>query len=276
MLASAIAALYGPHPLEVWQLLALFAVGTFWAWIGTILSFIGHALSVSLKFIVSKLSIALRYTYLALQAVAKAILGALLVIKDVILQLVTQWIPAAYRALSSWIGEAVDYLRKVFGPVYDAIKRVLSVVDWAWNKIVKPILDVLSAAESLLRLLDRLGLEWAGKLADALARVRLELIEAFQKVRKDVNDIRGVLGLLLDPRGWIARSPYAWSFAMFATDIFNIVGLFGLKNARLPFPTAIASIRVKRALDEWPPGLPPVDEGQKRALDEWDSIRAQH
>lgn len=198
---------------------------------------------IALKILVNKLIVVAHYLWIGIRAVAVALLEAARAIWAAIQWMWLHIIQPAFIAIREWIADAARFLKDVFGPLLEIVRDVISWVDLIYNKVLRPILSAMEIVSLILRGLGLLGVDWA-KRADAwLYKLRVEIWRAFETVRRYLTDVRSILTLLLDPRGFIARAPFLWSVYAYGRSVWGVLVNFGVLGQRV----AVGGVPARRA-----------------------------
>lgn len=130
-----------------------------------------------------------------------------------------------------------DFLLKVFDPIIQIFDRIQAALTWVWTKIISPILAGIDEIRRALRLLAAIGVPFAARLEDVLARIQREIFERFRQIQNWVNTATFWLDILLDPGGWIKSTPFLYTVFRFGGNMVNVItklaDLTGLNTARV-------------------------------------------
>lgn len=100
-----------------------------------------------------------------------------------------------------------DRLKDWVLPIVKFLKRVRELLDFIFEKFVRPILMLIQHIRQFLLLLRLLHIKWAEDLDRVLRQVQAEIAKPFEIVRKQLNGVLDVLELVLHPGGWLSVGP---------------------------------------------------------------------
>lgn len=115
------------------------------------------------------------------------------------------------------------FLDRVFSPIFRVLDWVSDFLDKIWSRVIAPIFEVLDRLRLVFRLLDELGVGFAGLVERFLERIQTEIFNAFREVRTFVNNVTSWFDVLLDPRGWIRSTPFLMTIWRYGGNVFNLL-----------------------------------------------------
>lgn len=124
------------------------------------------------------------------------------------------------------------FLDRVFGPVFRVLDWVSDFLDKIWSTVIAPILEVIDRLRLIFRLLDELGVGFAGAVERFLSQLQTTIFNAFREVRTFVNTVTSWFDLLLDPRGWIRSTPFLMTIWKYGGNVFNLLLALGAADSR--------------------------------------------
>lgn len=148
------------------------------------------------------------------------------------------------EAIQGAFGKLQTWLKRVFSPIAQVLKKINELLDKVYEKIVRPILRIFDVARATLRLLDKLGVEWAGRLEAMLFRIERRIFESFLQVRATLNTITNFVNNMLDLEGFLKRRLLLTSIGKYINEIWALLvnsgirrdPFFGLKRAKGKYP----------------------------------------
>lgn|GEM_PF-6521286 len=134
----------------------------------------------------------------------------------------------AVQALQRWFERFRGFLNRVFEPITNVFKWINEFLDKVWTKVIAPILDVIEKLRLVFRLLEELGVSWAGAVERFLQSLETRIYEAFREVRTFVTNIQSWVDFLLDPRGWIKATPWLYTLYKWSGNVYNLLLKLGI------------------------------------------------
>ena len=114
------------------------------------------------------------------------------------------WLHTFYQQARAW-------LERVFKPVFTFLLRVRDELRRIYTRFVQPILDIIDVARVGLRVLTRLGVEWARTLDTVLTRVESAITDNFLKLLGRLNHLIDVVDSVVTPGRLFQRLPFVRS-----------------------------------------------------------------
>lgn len=97
------------------------------------------------------------------------------------------------------------WLDRVLAPVFKVLNRIRDTLLKIYAQYVRPILEGIEIARAVLRILSRLGLDWAAALDRKLELVQSTITRNFLRVLREVNKAIDVLNRVVTFDGLIQR-----------------------------------------------------------------------
>lgn len=105
----------------------------------------------------------------------------------------------------TWIDRARIWLDAFFRPAFEFLRFVRDEILGFYDKWVRPIMDTIGIARKVLDVLYSLGLDWAKKLDQELARIEDKINEPFLFALRQINLVIGVLDRIVTADGLFQR-----------------------------------------------------------------------
>lgn len=222
---------------EAWQILTLFGLG----FLGGLIAAIGTALGwLADKAATIAAAVAAAFVKVALLVKAAAVWlwthlkTWSIAIGRGIRQLWSQHIQPFMVKVFGAIKEGLEHARRFFKPVFDALDKIRKILSDVWTKVLQPIIKVLEVARTVLRVLAKLGLDWAKDLEAFLAKIEQTIIQRFSQIVNVVNTVSSWLEALFEPWGILKQGPLLWSIWSWREGFFYV-----FFKSQTPFPDTI-------------------------------------
>jgi len=115
------------------------------------------------------------------------------------------------------------WLQKVFGPTIRYLQKIRRWIDWAFNKYVKPVLDLIQHIRQVLTVFRLLGFKWAKKLDALLAKIQQDILKVYTTIRAELNKVISYLQIIADPSAILRRNPLFAGLIRSAAELRNIL-----------------------------------------------------
>lgn len=238
------------------------------AWLGPVLSAIGSFFAHAAAVVAHVVAVAARYTWIAVKAMATATLHGLVALGRGIAWVANWIVHTAIPALVRFVENLPLYLKRAFLAVHGWLLKVSTWLNVLYTRVLRPLISAFGLLHTVLQLLARLGVTWAGKLDAELYKIQLYIWSKYSELRGALNNVLSVADLFLDPRGILKRVPFLWTVASLWTDLAAVFAAIHGKDAGDGPPEVPAPARTAAVLKEWRGDEPPTDERQEAAIAE--------
>lgn len=109
------------------------------------------------------------------------------------------------NALAAVIRGGSGDLGKLFGPITHGLNKLLDTVRHLYTTWLKPILHAIDITRQILRVLNALGLEFAGTLDRQLGRLEGKLTAPILLVQSKINELRNQVNRIVTINGTLQR-----------------------------------------------------------------------
>ena len=110
--------------------------------------------------------------------------------------------------LYRWIRDLQEWLKRTLTPVYRILKRVHDKVLRVWDRYLRPWLEFVDKVRIGLRILGRLGVDWARKLDRTLEAWERVLIDHYLQLVAAVNQVIDLVNDVVTFDRLFARLPF--------------------------------------------------------------------
>ena len=101
-----------------------------------------------------------------------------------------------------WARHALD---KLFAPVFKFLRHIRAELLKFYEKFVRPVLDTIELARTVLHVLGSLGIEWAKKLDAKLAWVEDKIDAPFRYLLRELNKVINLVNRVVTANGLFQR-----------------------------------------------------------------------
>lgn len=139
----------------------------------------------------------------------------------------------ALLKLNDWVRRAFDTVRRVFRPVYDFLYRVRAEILRFYTKFIRPVLDIIDMLRFGLRILSKLGVDWAKALDQRLQQFETLISENFYTLMRYINRVIDVVDSVVTFDRLLKRIPLVRSLERDVLFVWRM-----LINSRAVTPTS--------------------------------------
>jgi hypothetical protein len=129
----------------------------------------------------------------------------------------------AWTKFNAWIDKAHDWLVTKFGPILCWLQKARKYLDVLWNRVLKPILEVIDVARAVLKIFSALGIDWAKRLDAKLAALEDWIVDRFTEVRARITRAEDWIDRIVDFDGFFQRVILLRSLFRDAGDAWNVL-----------------------------------------------------
>jgi len=104
-----------------------------------------------------------------------------------------------------WFDRFRKWLDTTFGPILKWLRRLRDTLLDFWKRYVRPWLDLIDVTRRALRVLNSLGLKWAGALDAKLAELEDRIERPFRLLLAKVNEIINIVNRVVTLDGLLQR-----------------------------------------------------------------------
>lgn len=130
--------------------------------------------------------------------------------------------PALLKILA-WFQTALEWLRKTFKPLLDFLQNLRKWLDDFFNKYVKPVLVLIQQLRQFLNIFRALGFKWAVNLDAYLGVVENKIVQVYETLRTQLNQVISFAQLIMDPTFLLRRNPLFGSLIRSAAELNNLM-----------------------------------------------------
>lgn len=128
--------------------------------------------------------------------------------------------PAIAR-IFGWVQKLSALLKKWLDPIIKWLRRIRDEILKFYEKFIRPILDAIDVARRILRIASLLGLDWAKKLEEKLAKVQTAISAPFLQVVAKLNEAIGWINKIITLDGLFQRFTLFRSLWVYRRDFVN-------------------------------------------------------
>lgn len=194
----------GGHPVEVKY--------AFWAFIGLIAELIWKGIEVAgkitlevLHWLYLQLSLIVTHIGNGLKTVGSGLLAGLKKAWEFSRLTYDKVLKPAWQKFWNWFDRFRKWLDDTFGPVLRFLRRVRDTLLDFWKRYVRPWLDIIDVSRRGLRVLNSLGLHWAGALDAKLGSIEDAIAARFAAVVARVNEVINLVNRVVTLDGLLQR-----------------------------------------------------------------------
>lgn len=209
--------------------------------LGLLLGWLGDAAIAALQATV----IALQWAVAALWAFATSVYNGMIALGSHVLegfQKAWDFLKATYEdvlkpawdKLSQLFNRVRAWLNETFGPIIRALKSIRKHILDFYAQWIRPVMQAIDAARSILKILEALHIAWATALDNALGTVEGWVNEAFQLVLSKLNGVINTLNAVVTGELLFKRVPF----------------LMTLKRDISPLAKMLAQSRTRKITDD--------------------------
>jgi len=173
--------------------------------IATGLQAVGHAVLVALTWSVEALWYMARELAVGLKWFAVQFLETGKKLWSFTRGLFTNVLRPAWQKFWKFVDWARRTLDDLFRPVFRFLETVRAEFLKYYARFVRPVLDSLDLARKVLRVFSTLGLDWARRLDDELARIQERIDAPFQFVLGKINEVINLVNRVVTANGLFQR-----------------------------------------------------------------------
>jgi hypothetical protein len=118
----------------------------------------------------------------------------------------------ALAALKRWVDKIVGWL-----------EQLRKWYDKYFNQFVKPVLIAIQRLRKILQLFRLLGFKWAARLDARLATIENRIVQAYELIRTNLNQVISWAQLIADPFALLRRNPVLGSLLRTAPEVKNAI-----------------------------------------------------
>lgn len=111
----------------------------------------------------------------------------------------------AWGKFWSWFDKFRRWLDRTIGPVLRWLRRLRDNLLAFWRTYVRPWLDLIDATRRVLRVLNSLGLRWAGALDRRLGEIEEAIERPFRLLLEKLNEVINVVNRIITADGLFQR-----------------------------------------------------------------------
>lgn len=135
---------------------------------------------------------------------------------DHVVKVVLTKLLSIFVRVQTWLAR---YVNKVVG----WLQKLRKWYDQYFNQFVKPVLIAIQRLRKILQLFRLLGFKWAARLDARLATIENRIIQAYELLRTNLNQIISWAQLIADPFALLRRNPVLGSILRTAPEIKNAI-----------------------------------------------------
>jgi len=111
----------------------------------------------------------------------------------------------AWEKFWRWFDKLRKWLDTTFGPILKWLRRLRDTLLDFWQRYVRPWLDLIDVTRRFLRVLNSLGLKWAGALDAKLGELEDKIERPFRSLLAKVNEIIDIVNRVITLDGMLQR-----------------------------------------------------------------------
>ena len=193
------------------------------SFLGSLLRSILGALQAVFVFIWNTLVAVTRFLLTGLIAVANFLLRMFGHVGRFFQNLWEKWIGKGILKLLELYEKLVAKINKFLEPVIKFIKRIREIIDYWYNKIFGPILNLIQQVRGVLQVFRIFNLKWAKRLDEKLLRLEAKITQPYLILRAKLNEVITWLTLGTDPRLIISRNVLLGSFGKLLNGLNSLL-----------------------------------------------------
>lgn len=148
----------------------------------------------------------------------------------------------AWQKFFKFVDRIHDRLERIFGPVLRKINAIRTFILGFWKRFIRPILDAIDIARSVLRVLAQLGIDWAKRLDSELARIQAAIEKPLLEIIRRLNEVANWINRIVDLDGLFQKLVFVRSLERDAREVSRT---FVNWRHRPIDPNALPAIREK-------------------------------
>ena len=184
----------------------------FWGFLITVGSWIFRGLQVAAQVTLTALAWSVKALWAFATAVYNGLKASALFLRD---GLIKAWdfLEAAYDHVLKpvwtkfwrWFDKFRQWLDSTFGPILEWLRRARDELLRFWKTYVRPWLDLIDVTRRVLRVLNSLGLSWAGALDRRLGEIQDAIERPFRLLLQKVNEVINIVNRVVTLDGLLQR-----------------------------------------------------------------------
>lgn len=158
-----------------------------------------------LKWVVVNLSLVVTKVVNGLKDIGSALLLGLRKSWDFLKLTYDKVLKPGWEKFWRWFDRFRKWLDDTFGPVLQFLRRVRDNLLAFWKTYIRPWIDLIDVTRRVLRVLNTLGLKWAGQLDAELGRIEDAIERPFRLLLAKVNEVINLVNRVVTLDGLLQR-----------------------------------------------------------------------